>query len=76
LFSRASLSCNQTWNLVCLPAEGASLGEPGLSSGRLAEHGLAARAHDNGLGVAEHSCTVIAEKKVVRILSSSHEVEV
>jgi hypothetical protein len=42
-------------NLVSLLAEGAALGEPGLSSSGLAEDSLAARAHHNSLGVAENS---------------------
>jgi len=39
-----------------LPSERASLCEPGLSSGGLAEHLRAARAHDDGLGVREDGC--------------------
>lgn len=59
MLSRASfflVSVTKTrWNLVTLAAEGAALGEPGLSTGGLAEYRLAARAHHYSLGVAEHS---------------------
>lgn len=41
--------------LVSLPAERAALREPRLSSSGLAEDSLAARAHNNSLGVAENS---------------------
>lgn len=51
---------NERLTLVALPAEGAALGEPGLPSCGLAEHRLAAWAHNNSLGVAEHGCYVEA----------------
>jgi len=62
LLSRTSiffLPVAHTSSLVALAAEGAALSEPGLSTGRLAEHRLAARTHHHGLGVAEHSGSAI-----------------
>jgi hypothetical protein len=41
-------------HLILLAPEAASLTEPGLSSGRHAQHGVAARADNDGLRVAEH----------------------
>lgn len=50
--------------LVDLASETASLAESSLSSSWHAQHGVAARAHYYGLGVAEDSC---AAKKYRRI---------
>ena len=41
---------------VSLATERAPLGQPGLSSGRHAEHRVAARADHDGLRVREHGC--------------------
>lgn len=52
--------------LVSLPAEGAALREPSLSSSGLAEDSLAARAHHNSLGVAENSGSAKQKYKIMR----------
>ena len=48
------------FHLVALAAEGATLSEPGLTTRWLAENCLAAWAHHDGLGVAEHRSDVEA----------------
>ena len=55
MFRRASFFDNQACKLITLPVEGSSLGEPRLSSSRLAKHGLAAGVHHQSLIVAEQS---------------------
>jgi len=52
--------------LVSLPAEGATLREPSLSSSGLAEDSLAARAHHNCLGVAENSGSAKQKYTIMR----------
>jgi hypothetical protein len=55
LVSGIEQNLKTTSALVSLPAERAALSEPCLSSCGLAEDSLAARAHNNSLGVAENS---------------------
>lgn len=54
LVSGIEQNLKTTSALVSLPAERAALSEPCLSSCGLAEDSLAARAHNNSLGVAEN----------------------
>jgi hypothetical protein len=50
--------------LLKLSAERASLCKSGLSSGWLAQGGVAAAAHDDGLSVAEHSGAARTKKMI------------
>jgi len=60
MFRRASFFHKQACKLITLPVEGSLLGEPRLSSSRLAKHCLAAGVHHQSLIVAEQS---VYEKK-------------